>query len=140
MATEYRSGCPISLTQELLGDRWTLLILRGIVSADRRHFRELLRGSKEGLTSSILADRLDRLLDAGILTRRADPTHKQKVIYTLTAAGIDLVPVLARIGIWGATLCHAHPDLAAAAHDLDYAMPDTWVSLMSTLRTTHDPA
>src|SRR5699024_6944896 len=110
MATVERSGCPINLAIELFGDRWTLLILRDIVFAGRQHFRELLRGSEEGITSSVLADRLDRLVAAGILTRADDPTHKQKAVYNLTDSGIDLVPVLATIGNWGATHCSADPD------------------------------
>lgn len=137
MATTGRSGCPINLAVELLGDRWTLLILRDIVFAGRRHFRELLRGSDEGLTSSILADRLDRLVGAGILTRGDDPTHRQKAVYSLTDAGIDLVPVLATIGIWGATHAPADADLAAAAHQLDHELPESWSALMASLRADH---
>jgi len=134
MATNRRSGCPINLTIELIGDRWTLLILRDIVFADRRHFRELLRGSDEGITSSILADRLDRLIQAGILTRSDDPTHKQKAIYTLTDSGVDLVPVLATVGKWGATHRPVDPDKAAPVRELDYEMPDSWAALMTSLR------
>lgn len=137
MATTGRSGCPINLAIELFGDRWTLLILRDIVFADRRHFREILRGSDEKITSSILADRLDRLVKAGVLTRSDDPTHKQKAVYSLTASGIDLVPVLATIGNWGATHCPADPDRAAAARELDYRPPEPWSALMDSLRAEH---
>lgn len=137
MAVQERSGCPINLAIELFGDRWTLLILRDIVFADRRHFRELLRGSDEGITSSILADRLGRLVDAEILVRTEDPTHKQKSVYSLTDRGIDLVPVLAVIGNWGATHCPADPDLAATTRTLDYELPESWAVLMESLRSSH---
>lgn len=137
MATRGRSGCPINLAIELFGDRWTLLILRDIVFAGRRHFRELLRGSDEGITSSVLADRLDRLVDAGILTRADDPTHKQKAVYSLTSSGIDLVPVLAAIGNWGAAHCPADPDKSAAARELHYEMPESWAALMRRLCADH---
>lgn len=134
MAATGRSGCPINLAIELFGDRWTLLILRDIVFANRRHFRELLRGSDEKITSSILADRLDRLVSAGIVTRADDPTHKQKAVYSLTASGVDLVPVLATIGNWGASHCPADPDRAAAARELDFTLPASWTALMDSLR------
>lgn len=136
MATIRRSSCPINLAIELFGDRWTLLILRDIVFAGRRHFRELLRGSDERITSSVLADRLDRLVDAGILTRADDPTHKQKAVYSLTDSGVDLVPVLATIGNWGATHCPADPGRAAAARELDFEMPGSWAALMDSLRAS----
>lgn len=137
MAIENRSDCPINLTTELLGDRWTLLILRDIIFAGRRHFRELLRESREGITSSILADRLARLTSGGLLTRHQDPSHKQKAIYTLTTAGVDLVPVLATIGLWGATHRPADPDLAAQARELEYTLPDSWAEFMAKLQQTH---
>ncbi|WP_106850342.1 helix-turn-helix domain-containing protein [Blastococcus sp. Marseille-P5729] len=137
MATTGRSGCPINLAIELFGDRWTLLILRDIVFAGRRHFRELLRESGERITSSILADRLDRLVEAGLLTRSDDPTHRQKTLYSLTESGVGLVPVLATIGNWGAAHCPADPDLAAAARGLGYEMPESWSALMESLRESH---
>lgn len=140
MAASERSGCPINLAIELFGDRWTLLILRDIIFADRRHFRELLRQSDEKITSSILADRLERLVEAGILTRGDDPTHKQKAIYSLTDRGVDLVPVLATIGNWGATHCPADPDRAATARELDYQLPESWSALMDSLRVSHSGA
>lgn len=66
---EPRSGCPINAAVEVLGDRWSLLVLRDVIFGDRRHFRALLTGSIEGIASNILADRLVRLVEAGILTR-----------------------------------------------------------------------
>jgi hypothetical protein len=66
---EPRSGCPINAAVEVLGDRWSLLVLRDVIFGDRRYFRALLTGSIEGIASNILADRLVRLVDAGILTR-----------------------------------------------------------------------
>jgi DNA-binding HxlR family transcriptional regulator len=100
MAAERKSRCPINLSLEIFGDRWTLLILRDLVFAGKRHFRELLQ-SEEGIASNVLAERLARLVACGILTKTGDPTHRQKAIYALTPMGIDLVPVLAQIGIWG---------------------------------------
>jgi DNA-binding HxlR family transcriptional regulator len=97
-----RSYCPINLGLEVFGDTWTLLVLRDLMFGGKRHFRELLQ-SDEGISSNILADRLKRLIDRGILTKRDDPTHKQKAIYSLTERGIALLPVLLEIGAWSRT-------------------------------------
>jgi DNA-binding HxlR family transcriptional regulator len=96
-----RSGCPINLTLEALGDRWSLIVIRDLMFGNRRHFRELLTRSEERIASNILADRLTRLEKAGLVSRRDDPSHKQKVIYSLTEASIALVPLLAHMGGWG---------------------------------------
>lgn len=137
MAASDRSGCPINLAIEIFGDRWTLLILRDMIFADRRHFREILRGSEEGINSSVLADRLERLLATGILVREDDPGHKQKAIYSLTRKGVDLVPVLATVGLWGSHYCEADPEKMEVAHGLDYRTPESWAKLMDSLRLRH---
>jgi len=95
------SGGPITAAVEVLGDRWTLLILRDVVFADRRYFRALLTGSAEGIASNILADRLVRLVDAGILAR-GTAARGQRARYSLTEAGIQTVPILSALGGWGA--------------------------------------
>src|SRR3546814_19448086 len=100
MSNAHRSGCPINLTLEVLGDKWSLLILRDMMFGNRRHFRELLR-SQEGISSNILADRLKMLLDEGMVTKADDPSHKQKAIYRLTKKAIELLPAFAHIGAWG---------------------------------------
>jgi len=117
MSTKERSGCPISLSLELIGDRWTLLIIRDLVFAGKRHFREFLQ-SDEGISSRTLAERLQTLVDEGILTRSDDPTHGLKAIYRLTEAGIDLLPVLATLGAWGGKYRKADEDLARIAEEL----------------------
>ena len=99
-STEPRSHCPINLSLELFGDSWTLLVLRDMMFAGKRHFRELLQ-SDERISSNILADRLARLVDHGLLTKADDPTHKQKAIYSLTEKAITLLPVIVQIGAWG---------------------------------------
>ena len=73
MRQDGRSGCPINLALEAFGDRWSLLVLRDMMFGDRRHFRELLAGSEEGIASNILADRLKHLVEDGLLTRDDDP-------------------------------------------------------------------
>jgi DNA-binding HxlR family transcriptional regulator len=136
MNVERRSGCPINLTLEILGDKWSLLILRDMLFFGKRHFRELLQ-SEEGISSNILADRLKRMVDEGLLTRGPDPTHRQKVIYSLTEKSIALVPMLAQIAIWGRhhTPVGEGPD--RKARQLEEGGPALWEQLMDDLRAAH---
>ncbi|WP_296359293.1 helix-turn-helix domain-containing protein [Ramlibacter sp.] len=94
-----RSDCPIHTALDLLGDRWSLLVIRDMMFAGKRHFREFLQ-SEEGISSNILADRLATLVASGILTKAEDPTHKQKAVYSLTDRGIGLLPVLTALSAW----------------------------------------
>jgi len=105
----HRSGCPINLTLEMLGDRWSLIVIRDVMFGNRRHYRELLTLSEEGIASNILADRLKRLVEAGLLSKRDDPTHKQKGIYSLAEPAIQLVPLLVQMGAWGRRRACARP-------------------------------
>src|ERR1700710_1868967 len=100
MKAERRSGCPINLTLEMLGDRWSLIVIRDVMFGNRRHYGELMSHSEEGIASNILADRLKRLVDAAMRTRRDNPAHKQKAIYSLAEPAIQLVPLLAQMGAW----------------------------------------
>jgi DNA-binding HxlR family transcriptional regulator len=137
MASSQRSGCPINLSLEVFGDKWSLLILRDMIFGGRRHFRELLTGSEEGIASNILANRLKRLVEIGMLTRRADPTHKQKAIYSLTEASIELVPVMAALGTWGRRWLPVSPELSIRAQVLEEGGPALWDRFMAELRTEH---
>ena len=109
----YRSRCPINLAVEALGDRWTLLILRDMIFAGRRHFREILSLSGEGISPAILSDRLKRLTAEGFLTRQDDPTHAQKTIYSLTTKSVDLLPVIFALSEWGGQYYDADPAFLA---------------------------
>jgi len=137
MPTDLRSGCPINLTLEVLGDRWSLLIIRDIMFGDRRHYRELLLSSEEGISSNILAERLKTLLNQGIVTKADDPTHKQKAIYSLTEQGIELLPVLAQIGGWGVRYLPVTPELGVRAQLLADGGPRIWEAFMDELRERH---
>ena len=132
----FRSGCPINLGLEVFGDKWSLLIIRDIIFAGKRHYREFL-ASDEGISSNILADRLARLVDAGILTRADDPAHKLKAIYSLTQRGIDLLPILAQISRWSRTYMPVDPDLARTGEARDRAGPGAVEAQMAALRREH---
>jgi DNA-binding HxlR family transcriptional regulator len=136
MATRRRSECPINLAVEMLGDRWSLVILRDVMFAGKRHYRELL-AADEGISTKVLADRLRSLTDAGLLTRRDDPTHKQKAIYSLTERSIALVPVLTHLGVWSHRHLGASDELSRSAEVLLRGGPDLWESFMDDLRETH---
>ncbi len=133
----HRSGCPINLTLEMLGDRWSLIVIRDIMFGNRRHYRELLTLSEEGIASNILAGRLARLVGAGLLSKRSDPTHKQKAIYSLTEPAIQLVPLLAEMGAWGRRHTAASPELSIRAELLERGGEPMWDAFMSELRSMH---
>jgi len=137
MDAAHRSGCPINLTLEMLGDRWSLIVIRDLMFGNRRHYRELLTRSEEGIASNILADRLKRLTEAGLVSRRDDPTHKQKAIYSLTEAAIQLVPLLAHMGAWGRRHTPTSPELAIRAQLLEEGGPAMWEAFMAELRRIH---
>jgi DNA-binding HxlR family transcriptional regulator len=137
MRPEQRSGCPVNLTMEVLGDRWSLIIIRDIMFGNRRHFRELQSGSIEGIASNILAARLKHLVEIGLLSRRDDPTHKQKGVYSLTEKSIALVPVLAMIGAWGRKYLPVSAELSIRAQLLEEGGPKLWREFMHELTSLH---
>ncbi|AYY13769.1 transcriptional regulator [Actinobacteria bacterium YIM 96077] len=136
MRKDMRSGCPINLSLEIFGDRWTLLVLRDIIFGGARHFRELLAGP-ERISSNILADRLNTLVEHGLLTKADDPSHKQKVTYSLTEHAIELVPILAQLSAWGVRHLPVAEAYAARAHVLADGGPPVWEAYMDELRETH---
>jgi len=95
----HRSFCAISLALEVFGDKWSLIIIRDMMFGGKRHFRELLQ-SDEKIASNILTDRLAMLEREGIITKESDPEHKQKIIYSLTQRGIDLLPIITQMVVW----------------------------------------
>ena len=96
-----RSECPLNASVEMLGDRWSLLIIRDMMLRGSRTFKEFL-DCYEGIATNILADRLRELTAYGILTTGRDPADGRKLIYLLTAKGIDLAPVLTEMVLWAA--------------------------------------
>jgi DNA-binding HxlR family transcriptional regulator len=132
-----RSGCPINLTLEMLGDRWSLIVIRDVMFGNRRHYGDLLKLSEERIASNILADRLARLVRMGLLSRAVDPTHKQKAIYSLTEASIQLVPLLAHMGAWGRKHTPASRELSVRAWLLEEGGDQMWKAFMVELRSIH---
>ncbi len=96
-----RSGCPLNASVEILGDRWSLLIIRDMMLRGFQSYKQFLE-SYEGIATNILADRLRKLTAHGIITTKLDPADGRKLIYLLTAKGIDLAPVLTEMVLWAA--------------------------------------
>jgi DNA-binding HxlR family transcriptional regulator len=97
-----RSDCPLSVSLDMFGDRWSLLIIRDLMFKDRHEFRDFL-GAEEGIATNVLSDRLRRLEGHGIVARAPHPFDARKVHYRLTKKGLDLAPVLIEMIIWAAT-------------------------------------
>jgi len=98
---KHRSGCPVNISLEVFGDRWSLLIVRDLMVRGFTTFQDFVE-SGEGIATNILADRLKKLQRRGIVTGEKDEHDGRRVIYRLTAKGIDLAPVMLELLIWGA--------------------------------------
>jgi DNA-binding HxlR family transcriptional regulator len=100
-----RSACPLNASVEMLGDRWSLLIIRDMMLRGFESYKEFME-CYEGIATNILADRLRRLVAYGIIDTKTDPLDGRRVLYRLTPKGIDLAPVLTEMVLWAA----AHED------------------------------
>src|SRR5258707_8520734 len=96
-----RSSCPVNASLEIFGDRWSLLIIRDLMMRGYHTYKEFL-SSDEGIATNILAERLQRLEAAGIITTSRDAEDRRKVVYRLTEKGIDLAPILVELIFWSA--------------------------------------
>jgi DNA-binding HxlR family transcriptional regulator len=114
-ASKRRSGCPLNASVEMLGDRWSLLILRDMMIRGYRSFNEFLQ-SDEKIASNILADRLRRLESYDIIAAERDSADGRKVLYSLTPKGIDLAPVLTEMVLWAAR--HEETDNQALVREM----------------------
>lgn len=94
-----RSNCPIACTLDLLGDRWTLVVLRDVLLGQRRLFSEI--AADEGIATNTLTGRLERLTKAGLLERKQDIRDGRSHRYVPTERGLELIPVIIELMIWG---------------------------------------
>ncbi|WP_336702779.1 helix-turn-helix domain-containing protein [Chryseobacterium indologenes] len=95
-----RSDCPISCSLEMWGDKWSLLIIRDLMLKKECTYGDFLKAD-EKIATNILATRLQNLLDNGIIDKKDHPDNKLKILYFLTQKGIDLIPVIVEINLWG---------------------------------------
>jgi DNA-binding HxlR family transcriptional regulator len=99
--SERRSDCPLSIALEIFGDRWTLLILRDLMFKGLRTFKEF-QESGEQIASNVLADRLRRLQEQGLVSGKRSSSDARVVTYRPTTKGLNLLPVLVEIVLWSA--------------------------------------
>jgi DNA-binding HxlR family transcriptional regulator len=137
IAMNQRSGCPINLSIEVLGDRWSVIVLRDMMFGNRRSYGELIANSLEGIATNILAARLKHLEAEELITASDDPRHKQKKIYSLTEKAIALLPIMVQLGAWGLRYMNCAPELAIRAKLLEDGGPDMWRDFMAELRHIH---
>jgi DNA-binding HxlR family transcriptional regulator len=95
------SGCPIAFTLDVIGDKWSLLVIRDMTVFGKKYYGEFLE-SPEKIATNILAERLKKLEAAEIITKRQDLDNQKKFIYQLTEKGHDLIPIIQQIMLWGA--------------------------------------
>ncbi|MGX5820994.1 winged helix-turn-helix transcriptional regulator [Chitinophaga lutea] len=133
---ENRSTCPISIALEVVGDKWSLLVIRDLLFTEKRTFSEFL-ASDEKISTNILTDRLVLLESEGIIRKRKDEHHRQKVIYTLTDKGLDLLPLILELGAWSGK--HYKVPSWAKAHirKLKGSGPDGLKAFRQQLRKAH---
>ncbi len=116
-----RSDCPINFALETFGDPWSLLLIRDIVYFGKKTYGEFL-ASEEAMATNILASRLARLEEQGILMKKPSGQDKRKEEYVLTEKGLDLIPVLVEMANW------------SAEHDPHTGAPAAWIALMKADR------
>jgi DNA-binding HxlR family transcriptional regulator len=119
MVLTARSMCPINLAVEMVGDPWTLIILRDMIFADRRQFRAFLTGTAEGISPAVLSDRLKRMQAQGLIRRDEGRLPGQTARYSLTERGLALLPVIFALAEFGLEHCGGDAVLAAAGEGLD---------------------
>jgi DNA-binding HxlR family transcriptional regulator len=134
-----RSRCPIAYSLDVIGDRWTLLILRDLAFKNRRYFQEFL-GASEKISTNILTDRLRRLERWNLIEGHPDPEDGRRVRYFLADDGLDLIPLLIEMTIWGST---RHPDPSIPPEQAERMGADregTVKSIRQRLRTEREAA
>lgn len=94
-----RSDCPIANALDLWGDKWSLLVMRDILLKGKCHYGEFLQ-SGERISTNILANRLQRLEQGGLIAKQLDESKKTRFVYSPTAKGLDLLPTIVEISLW----------------------------------------
>lgn len=131
-----RSGCPISIALEGVGDAWSLLVVRDLMFKGFRTFQEFLTAG-EGIASNVLADRLHKLESAGLVTKSKDAEDGRRFVYRLTEKGIALAPVLVELVLWSA----AHEDTEAppaVVHEMRTRREDVLRQVRARWEATRD--
>jgi DNA-binding HxlR family transcriptional regulator len=99
MKSEFRSSCPIASALDIIGDKWSLLLVRDMLTIKKKTFKEF-SDSSEGIAPGILSSRLKWLEENGLLSKRKLPDNQKENIYLLTEKGIELAPVILELILW----------------------------------------
>jgi len=94
-----RSNCPIANALDFVGDKWSLLILRDLIFFKKQSYSDL-KNSDEAMATNILSSRLEKLESDGLIIKTTDEKDKRKKVYSLTSAGIDMLPILLEMLVW----------------------------------------
>jgi len=132
-----KSYCPQYLALEVIGDKWTLLIIRDMIISGKRYFGEFLK-SKEKIASNILTNRLQSLENEGVIYKKKDKEHKQKIIYLLTQKGIDLFPILMENARWSLKYKPVDKNDAKMAKSILDGGTDKMKFIMEELKKKHN--
>lgn len=127
----FRSHCAINYSLEIIGDHWSLLIIRDIVYFGKRTFGDFLE-SDEHISPSILTQRLAHLEQQGILVKRPHASDRRKEVYWLTEKGLDLIPILHELSAWGSK----HDPETEALHEWMAEVEENRETIMKLIRTT----
>ncbi len=112
-----RSECPICRSLDLFGDKWSLLIIRDLMFFGKATYSEFLK-SAEGISTNILAVRLQMLEESQLLLRTEHPDSKVKVLYKLTQKAVDLLPMIVEIHLWAEKYLTITPETEALIEEV----------------------
>ncbi|MEO1052921.1 MAG: helix-turn-helix domain-containing protein [Bacteroidota bacterium] len=132
----YKSFCPQYLALDVIGDKWSLLIIRDMMLEGKKYFREFL-ASKESIATNILSNRLKALEAEEIIYKKPDPDHKQKIVYLLTEKGIDLFPIIMENARWSLKYQPVDQNDAKEAQAILDGGPMKIQSIMEYLKRIH---
>ena len=133
-----RSDCPISLSLDVFGDKWTLLILRDFMFFDNRHFNELVKN--EAISTNILTDRLKKLIENGIITKQTDEKNRSSYLYSLTRKGLELIPIVIEIYKWGANNIEGNNAESKFKKRINCETEKVSQEFINKIKTTHNIA
>jgi len=132
--------CPLSTCAEVIADHWSIIVLRDIAICNQRTFRSILANNNERISTGVLAGRLKRMTDIGLLSFKDDPAHSQRKIYCLSPAAIDLVPILLDMSAWALTHTSPSREPIALPSGMDRPQSQYSKELTNRLRSLHlDP-
>mgnify|MGYP005994588217 CR=1 FL=1 len=124
-----RTGCPIACSLDILGDHWTLLVIRNLMFLDVHEYKDMLK-TEEQISSSILSDRLQKLECEGVIASIPHPDSKRRKLYYLTPVGKDLIHLMMEIVLWANSHLSERLDIPAEKKKLLEKNPEKFKTLI----------